>query len=145
PVTPDRGPDGRGRARTYDWPDNVVERTPDQLDDEPVDFALLQRPPEIELTTRWLGRRPGVDMPAGHLQHNTPPDWRAPQPPAAQGAIPIVHVTHFNQLFWDTGSARTTVIEHGIVDPGYRYTGELARAAVVINDPVRRGRAVGTD
>ena len=145
PVTPDRGPDGRGRARTYDWPDNVVERTPDQLADEPVDLALLQRPHEIELTTRWLGRRPGVDMPAVYLEHNTPPDWRTRHPLADQGAIPIVHVTHFNQLFWDTGSARTTVIEHGIVDPGYRYTGELARAAVVINDPVRRGRAVGTD
>jgi glycosyltransferase involved in cell wall biosynthesis len=37
------------------------------------------------------------------------------------------------------------VIEHGIVDPGYRYTGELERCAVAINDPVRRGRVTGTD
>jgi len=36
-------------------------------------------------------------------------------------------------------------VEHGIVDPGHRYSGEWARAAVVVNDPVRRGRAVGTD
>jgi glycosyltransferase involved in cell wall biosynthesis len=37
------------------------------------------------------------------------------------------------------------VIEHGIVDPGERWAGELARAAVVTNEPVRRGRTVGAD
>jgi glycosyltransferase involved in cell wall biosynthesis len=37
------------------------------------------------------------------------------------------------------------VIEHGIVDPGYRYSGDLARAAVVINEAARRGRVTGTD
>jgi glycosyltransferase involved in cell wall biosynthesis len=37
------------------------------------------------------------------------------------------------------------VIEHGIVDPGYRYTGELARAAVAVNEAARRGRMAGTD
>jgi glycosyltransferase involved in cell wall biosynthesis len=37
------------------------------------------------------------------------------------------------------------VIEHGVVDPGYRYTGELPRAAVVINEAERRGRVTGTD
>jgi glycosyltransferase involved in cell wall biosynthesis len=37
------------------------------------------------------------------------------------------------------------VIEHGIVDPGYRYSGTVERAAVVINEPARRGRVTGTD
>jgi glycosyltransferase involved in cell wall biosynthesis len=54
-------------------------------------------------------------------------------------------VTPFNELFWDCGRAPTLVIEHGIPDPGYRYTGEVRRAAVVINEPVRRGRVTGTD
>src|SRR5438105_705837 len=57
----------------------------------------------------------------------------------------FVHVTHFNHLFWDAGCTPTRVIEHGIVDPGYRYRGELARAAVVINEAGRRGRVTGTD
>ena len=56
-----------------------------------------------------------------------------------------MHVTHFNRLYWDNGVAPTTVIEHGIVDPGARYTGELARGAVVVNEPGRRGRTVGAD
>jgi glycosyltransferase involved in cell wall biosynthesis len=46
---------------------------------------------------------------------------------------------------WDSGTTATTVVEHGIVDPGHRYTGELASAAVVVNEPVRRGRVTGTD
>jgi glycosyltransferase involved in cell wall biosynthesis len=54
-------------------------------------------------------------------------------------------VTGFNDLMWDCGQAPTTVVEHGIVDPGHRYTGEVARAAVAVNDPVRRGRSVGAD
>jgi glycosyltransferase involved in cell wall biosynthesis len=37
------------------------------------------------------------------------------------------------------------VVEHGIVDPGHRYTGELPRTAVVINEARRRARVTGTD
>ena len=57
----------------------------------------------------------------------------------------VVHVTHFNDLFWDCGSTAKRVIEHGIVDPGYRYSGETERAAVVINEAPRRARVTGTD
>ena len=57
----------------------------------------------------------------------------------------LVHVTHFNALFWDAGATPTRVIEHGIPDPGERYSGDLPRAAVVINEARRRGRVTGTD
>ncbi|MEU6865910.1 glycosyltransferase [Streptomyces sp. NPDC046876] len=148
PVTADRGPDGLGRARTFDWPDSVVEVTPEQLAAAPVDVVVLQRPHEWLLAERWLGgRRPGRDLPAVYLEHNTP-DGEVPRtrhPAADRDDVTLVHVTHFNRLFWDNGSTRTRVIEHGIVDPGHRYTGRLPRAAVVVNDPVRRGRYTGTD
>ena len=49
-------------------------------------------------------------------------------------ALLVVHVTHFNALFWDAGSTPVRVIEHGIVDPGPLYSGDLPRAAVVINE-----------
>ena len=147
PVTPDRDADGLGRARTWDWPRSVVEVPVEELRDTDVDVVLLQRPRELELVERWTGRRPGRDVPAVYLEHNTPggdvPFTRHPL--ADQSAIPVVHVTHFNRLFWDCGSAPTDVVEHGIVDPGHLYSGDWARAAVVVNDPVRRGRAVGTD
>ncbi|MCZ2836078.1 glycosyltransferase [Modestobacter sp. VKM Ac-2985] len=147
PVTPDRGPDGLGRARTWEWPASAREVTPDQLRDEDVDVVVLQRPRDLELVREWLGREPGRDLPAVFLEHNAP-DGAVPNtrhPLADQSAIPIAHVTFFNQLFYDNGSAPTTVIEHGIVDPGERYTGELARAGVVVNEPVRRGRYTGGD
>lgn len=85
PVLPDRGPDGRGRARTFDWPATVREVTPERLRDEPVDVVLLQRPEEFDLAERWLGgRRPGRDVPAVYLSTTRPtgtcptPGTRAP-------------------------------------------------------------------
>ncbi|MGY2083142.1 glycosyltransferase [Blastococcus sp. SYSU DS0539] len=152
PVVPDRGPDGLGRARTWDWPASAREVTPAQLRDEQVDVVVLQRPRDLELVREWLGREPGRDLPAVFLEHNAPglepgdgPVPHTRHPMADQADIPIAHVTFFNELFYDNGRAPTTVIEHGIVDPGERYTGELARAAVVTNEPVRRGRTVGAD
>ncbi|WP_084958302.1 glycosyltransferase [Thermoactinospora rubra] len=143
PLVPDRGPDGRGRARTYDWPGSVREVPWDRLAAEDVDVVVYQRPHEIDLAREWLGR----EVPGVYVEHNTPkgdvPHTRHPL--ASRSDIPLVHVTHFNELFWDNGRAPTRVIEHGVVDPGHRYTGELARAAVVVNEPVRRARVAGTD
>ncbi|MCW2609141.1 MAG: hypothetical protein QOC93_1652 [Actinomycetota bacterium] len=147
PVTPERGPYGRGRARTWDWPGAAVEIPVGLLRSAEVDVVVLQRPEEVELVERWLGRRPGVDVPAVYVEHNTPrgavPD--TVHPLAGRADIRVAHVTHYNDVMWDCGRAPTTVIEHGIVDPGERYTGELPRAAVVVNDPVRRWRVTGTD
>jgi glycosyltransferase involved in cell wall biosynthesis len=150
PVTPDRCPDGLGRARTWDWPGSVVEVPVAEMRDCEPDVVVLQRPHEAVLVEQWTGRRPGVDLPAVYLEHNTPlhghpdvPDTRHPM--ADQDGVPVVHVTGFNDLFWDCGEAPTRVIDHGVVDPGPRWTGELPHAAVVVNDPVRRGRSVGAD
>ncbi|WP_258049573.1 glycosyltransferase [Streptomyces finlayi] len=66
-------------------------------------------------------------------------------PLAGRADIPLVHVTHFNRLMWNNGRAPTSVIEHGIIDPGHLWTGTEPRAAVVVNEPVRRGRTTGTD
>jgi hypothetical protein len=147
PVLPERGPDGLGRSRTFDWPDSVAEVTPDEARDMEVDVLILQRPEELELAERWLGRKPGRDVPALYLEHSLPQGriGEMRHPAADRADLLLVHVTHFNELFWDAGTTATRVIEHGIVDPGYRYSGELARAAVVVNDPVRRGRVTGTD
>jgi glycosyltransferase involved in cell wall biosynthesis len=111
-----------------------------------IDVVILQRPEEAALVEQWTGRRPGRDLPAVYVEHNTPrgdvPDTRHPM---AAAGLPIVHVTGFNDLFWDCGDARTVVIDHGVVEPAARYTGELDRLAVVTNEPLRRGRVTGTD
>ncbi len=149
PVLPDRGPDGRGRAQTYEWPRNAVEVDPREATTSEVDVVVLQRPEELHhLAARWLGGRvPGRDIPAVYVEHNAPQGRIADMrhPAADRPDLLLVHVTHFNALLWDSGTTPTTVIEHGIVDPGYRYTGELPRAAIVVNEARRRGRVTGTD
>jgi hypothetical protein len=148
PVVEGRGADGVGVARTYAWPETVTELPPDVLRDEDFDVVILQRPHELEhLAEDWLGRRPGRDLPAIYVEHNAPQGRIAEMrhPAADRDDLLLVHVTHFNALFWDAGATETAVIEHGIVDPGERYTGELPRAAVVINEARRRWRVTGTD
>jgi glycosyltransferase involved in cell wall biosynthesis len=57
----------------------------------------------------------------------------------------LVHVTDFNRLMWNNGVAPTRVINHGIADPGYLYSGDIASVATMINEPCRRWRTVGAD
>jgi hypothetical protein len=149
PVLPERGPDGRGRARTYAWPASAREVAPEEAAGAEVDVVVVQRPEELDgLAERWLGgRRPGVDLPAVYVEHNAPQGRinEMRHPAADRPELTLVHVTHFNALFWDAGTTPTRVIEHGVVDPGRRYVGDLPHAAVVVNEPGRRARVTGTD
>lgn len=149
PVVSDRGPDGLGRAETWEWPESVIEVTREEAAEADADLLILQRPRELEgLAETWLGgRRPGRDIATVFVEHNAPQGRIADMrhPAADRPDLTLVHVTHFNDLFWDAGSTPTRVIEHGIVDPGYRYTGDLPRAGVVINEARRRARVTGTD
>lgn len=145
PVAVDRGEDGIGLAGRS-WP-NAQEIALEDLAHQHIDLVVLQRPHEAELVARWTGRRPGRDLPAIYVEHN------APRPSAAQSRhvvadredLQLVHVTEFNRLMWDNGRAPTRVIDHGIADPGPLYTGDIPRVATMINEPLRRGRVVGTD
>lgn len=146
PADADRGAWGLGRGGRP-WPASAVEVAPASLRDEPIDVVVLQRPDEIVRVAELTGRRPGRELPAVFLEHNTPKQLPVTErhPLADRDDIPIVHVTHFNDLVWDSGRAPTVVVEHGVPDPGHRYTGGLPRLAYVANEPVRRLRVVGAD
>jgi hypothetical protein len=137
PVNEKRDEWGRGRARTFDWPASVEEHRLEDIRD--ADIAIVQRPQELDLVPPHL--------PVVYVEHNTPkgdvPQTRHPM--ADRDDLIVAHVTHFNELFWDTGATRTTVIEHGVVEPRARWTGDQERLAIVTNEPVRRGRVTGTD
>jgi hypothetical protein len=150
PVNAHRDPDGRGRARTWDWPVSAREVPISDLAGEQVDVVVLQRPQEADLVHRHTGLRVGLDVPAVYVEHNAPTGHAvASRHPVADredlAGVPVVHVTSFNAMAWDCGAARTEVIDHGIADPGLRYTGEDPSVAVVVNEPVRRWRVAGTD
>ena len=145
PTTPARDGWGLGRGNRP-WP-RAVEIAPDDVAEAGVDVVVLQRPQELDAAERLLRRRPGRDVPAVYVEHNTPKGDvpNVVHPLAERDDIPIVHVTHTNALLWDSGRAPALVVEHGVVDPGHRYTGQLERIGVVINEPVRRWRVTGTD
>ncbi|SDV03840.1 Glycosyl transferases group 1 [Microlunatus sagamiharensis] len=140
--------DGRGGlSRLGDAvPPRAREVEADVLRDDPPDVVVLQRPEDAATVEEQTGLRPGRDVPALFLEHNTPkesvPNTRHP---AADGDLLVVHVTHLNALLWDCGTAPTTVVEHGLADPGLRYDGSLPHLAFVVNEPVRRWRVTGTD
>jgi hypothetical protein len=126
-----------------DWP-NVTEIDPASLRETDVDVVVLQRTEEAAAVAELL---PGRDLPTVFVEHNAP---RVDVPNSLhpfrdRDDLTIAHVTHWNALMWDCGSTRTTVVEHGVVDPGPLWTGRLERFGAVINEPVRRGRVVGTD
>lgn len=148
-VFPPRGADGRGGLSRLDGraPAGARELSWAELRDDPPDLVVLQRMSDLQDCAVRVGRRPGRELAAVWLEHNTPrarvPDaWH---PVAEVPGVLIVHVTHFNALLWDCGDAATTVVEHGVADPGHRYTGSRARLAFVVNEPVRRWRVTGTD
>lgn len=145
PVNAEKDANGRGLCGRK-W-QRAQEISFANLRDETIDLVVLQRPEEIDLVARWLGRRPGVDVPAVYVEHNAPRPFAVDSvhPLAARTDIPIVHVTDFNRLMWNNGVAPTRVITHGIADPGLLYSGEIAAAATMINEPCRRWRTVGAD
>jgi len=145
PVTPGRDPDGRGLCGR-NWP-QAQEIPVHKLRDEDIDLVVLQRPRELQLAARWLRRRPGVDVPAVYVEHNTPRPFAVDSvhPLAGRDDIMLIHVTDFNRLMWDNGSAPNRVITHGIADPGPLYAGHIPAAATMINEPLRRWRTVGAD
>jgi hypothetical protein len=146
PTTPERDAEGRGRAGR-DWP-SAVEVSPGAARGHRPDVVIVQREKELtSLVEQWFGTRPALDVPVVVLEHNMPRGDIADMRhwAADRDDLVIVHVTHHNALLWDTGSTRCVVIEHGIPDPGYLFTGELAAGAAVINEATRRWRLVGTD
>jgi hypothetical protein len=145
PVNANRDAYGRGLCGR-NWP-RAQEIPSSQLREEDVDLVVLQRPEELELTARWLGRQPGIDVPAVYVEHNAPRPYAVDSvhPISARDDIPLIHVTDFNRLMWNNGAAPTRVINHGIADPGHWYTGEIPAAATMINEPRRRWRTVGAD
>ncbi len=138
----------KGLARLGDErPSNLREVTLEELVDEPPDVVLAQRPIEVDACARLRSRGQLNKVGAVYVEHNTPkggvPDSRHFL--ADQQTWLLVHVTHFNRLFWECGTTPTAVIEHGLPDPGYRYTGSVPHLGFVVNEPVRRWRTTGTD
>ncbi|HEY0878051.1 MAG TPA: glycosyltransferase family 4 protein [Zeimonas sp.] len=136
-----------GRVGSLPWGDNVFEVRADEVSRRRFDCVLYQsRRHWDEDRFRWLGDAQRA-LPAVYLEHDPPQQHpTATRHPAADGDAHIVHVTAFNALMWDNGSARTRVIEHGVLVPeDVRYRGDREEGIVVVNHLRERGRRLGAD
>ncbi|HKT33433.1 MAG TPA: glycosyltransferase family 9 protein, partial [Nitrospira sp.] len=135
-----------GRAPGFPWPDRVRDVPIQRLKKMDFDGILFQSKSayledQYELLTHEQRRLPRL-----YLEHDPPDDPTESRHIVDDPAMHLIHVTQFNRVMWDNGATPTSVIEHGVPDPqGIRYTGELPRGLVVVNDLPRRGRRAGAD
>lgn len=147
PIKPGRPEGYGGRLGGFPWPDNVYDIPAEEVKAEQFDVILFQSQKnyledQYDILSAAQRRLPRI-----YLEHDppraSPTDTRHP---VDDPACLLVHVTHFNDLMWDSGSTPTMVIPHGVVvPPDARYTGELERGLVVVNGLARRGRRLGVD
>ena len=122
PVMPDRGPEGLGRARTWDWPASAPRGDARAAARR---AARRRRPAaarELDLVRALAGPASRAATCRRSSSSTTPPAGRRPATPAPAGR-PRRHPDRardpLQPLFWDNGARpHRRSIEHGIVDPG---------------------------
>ena len=147
PVKPGRPAGYGGRGETFRWPDNVHEVAAEDVRRLELDCVLTQSHDNWGRDREEILSAAQLSLPTLHLEHDppreSPTDTRHP---VDDLNVLLVHVTHFNDLMWDSGRTPKRVIEHGVTVPdGVRYSGELERGIVVVNGLGRRGRRLGAD
>jgi hypothetical protein len=147
PTKPGRPEGYGGRTSSYPWPENVHEVPAGNVQNVDLDCILFQArkhylEDQYEILS-WSQRK----LPTLFLEHDPPREHPSDtRHPVDDPNVLLVHVTCFNDLMWDCGRTPTCVIEHGVlVPPEVRYTGELERGLVVVNNLRRRGRRLGAD
>src|SRR5690606_8384930 len=146
PVNEGRTEGYYGRGETFPFGPNVREVDVKEVSGVGFDVILFQTAANYQKDQFDVLSPPQRELPEIYLQHYPP--WAHPTDTmhgACGSEVTLVHVTYFNQLMWNNGHLPTRVIEHGVVDNGYTYTGELERGLVIINNLARRGRMLGFD
>jgi glycosyltransferase involved in cell wall biosynthesis len=143
---PGRPPGYGGRCGHLPWGANVHDLPAEEAKKQSFDCIVFQDDAQYlndqhELLTSAQRRLPKI-----YVEHDPPRRQVVDERHIVQERdVLLVHCTHFNRLMWDNGDTPTRVIDHGVVEPKARYTGELERGLVVINDIAKRGRRLGFD
>lgn len=131
------------------WPGNLTEVAADAVAGLDFDCILFQSEQNWLIDQHRILTDRQRRLPRLFLEHDPPghegASCFAALHPVDDPEVTIVHVTHFNDLMWDTGGVPTTVIEHAVEDRGLLYRGDLDRGLVVVNHLARRGRRLGLD
>ena len=128
------------------WGPNVHDLPVAEAQRQKIDVIVFQDDPQY-LDDQYDFLSPAQRAaPKIYLEHDPPRGNQVDERhPVTRSDMLVVHCTHFNRLMWDNGAAPTRVIEHGVIAPNVRWTGELERGLVVINNASKRGRRVGFD
>jgi glycosyltransferase involved in cell wall biosynthesis len=143
---PGRPPGYAGRSGALPWGENVHDLPVDELPGMHFDCVLYQSRQHYEERAHLLDAAQ-QQVPRIFLEHDPPQEHptNTLHPVQDPDAL-IVHVTHFNDLMWDNGVTPSRVVEHGVlVPPEVRYSGEIDRGIVVVNNIRKRGRRLGLD
>jgi hypothetical protein len=129
PVRADRRHPYGGRTSSFDWPDSVHEVPIEDVPHLDVDVVLFQSranycEDRFEILSATQRRLPSI-----YLEHDPPLEHPAETRHVVDDPdVLLVHVTHFNDLMWDSGRTPTRVILHGVAAPeDVSWTGDLGR------------------
>ena len=146
PTKPDKPEGYGGRGPTFPWSDETVDVPAEGVRDLDLDLIIYQSEKNFREDAREILTEEQRALPAIFLEHNAPQGRINDMiHPVDDPGVLLVHVTHFNDLFWDSGYAPTRVIDHAVVPTGGGYTGEIKRGVSLVNDLPRRKRVVGGD
>jgi hypothetical protein len=140
-----------GRAGDFPWPVNMIDVPAEAVRDQQFDVILYQSRKNWEVDQHEILSDAQRDLPRIYLEHDPPRHAAQDAPTNTRHIVDdpnvlLVHVTHFNNLMWDSNRTPTTVIDHGVIVPDHlRWTGELERGMVVVNGLQKRGRRLGYD
>lgn len=135
-----------GRLPNFPWGDNVYDVPVEEVKDRQFDCILFQSRRNYLQDQYEILSESQRQLPRIYLEHDPPQEHPTnTKHPVDDPNILLVHVTHFNNLMWDSGRSPTRVIEHGVMVPEVSYTGELAKGIVVINGLQSRDRRLGKD
>ncbi len=147
PIKPNKPEGYGGRLGSFPWGDNVHEISADEVCNYSFDCILFQSKRNYQHDQHEILSESQRRLPRLYLEHDPPREHPTDTCHVVNDpTITLIHVTHFNNLMWDSGSTPTRVIEHGVMIPeGVSYTGELPQGLVVINGLQKRGRRLGLD
>ncbi len=146
-TRPGYPPGYAGRGGVLPWGPNVHEVDAAMVPQCEFDVVLYQHREHWDHDRTRVLSDAQRKLPTIYLEHDPPQNNPFSERHWVQDpSTLLVHVTHFNRLMWDCNRTHTRVIEHGVLVPeGVRYTGELERGIVVINNLTTRGRRLGAD
>jgi hypothetical protein len=143
---PGRPPGYGGRCGHMPWGANVHDLPVAQAKWQPLDCIVFQDDHQyLHDQFDFLSPQQRA-LPRIYIEHDPPRAHPVDERhPVLSSDVLLVHVTRFNQLMWDSGHTPNRVIEHGVLDPEARYSGEFPRGLVVVNNLLERGRRLGAD